>query len=160
ELSELEVGTFEAELLPLKQLTEDRIPQIEKAVEEFTRTKEQPAKPLPGLLDWRNDPKIASLVQPLKPKQRIPIAPPEVVVGIPADLVRRRPDVRRAERQVAAQSARIGVAEADFYPRFSLNGTIGLAAEHFGKLFDTPKSMVGAIGPSFQWDILNYGRIL
>jgi outer membrane protein TolC len=159
-LTELEVETFEAELLPLKKLTDERIPQLEKTVREFTANKEKPAAPLPGLLDAMKDPKVASLVKPLEPRPRIPTTKPEVVVGIPADLVRRRPDVRRAERQVAAQSARIGVAEADFYPAFSLNGTIGLAAEHFNKLWDTPKSMTGTFGPSFQWNILNYGRIL
>jgi NodT family efflux transporter outer membrane factor (OMF) lipoprotein len=90
----------------------------------------------------------------------IPSAPPEVAVGIPADLLRRRPDIRRAERQVAAQSARIGIAVADFYPRFSINGTIGVAAEHFVDLGKTPGSMFGQIGPGFRWDILNYGRIL
>jgi outer membrane protein TolC len=84
----------------------------------------------------------------------------DVVAGIPADLLRRRPDIRRAERQVAAQSARIGIAAADFYPRFALTGTIGLAATQFGDMFQTPDSMFGAIGPSFRWDILNYGRIL
>ena len=56
----------------------------------------------------------------------IPTAPVDVAVGIPADLLRRRPDVRRAERQAAAQSALIGVAEADFYPAISINGTLGL----------------------------------
>jgi outer membrane protein TolC len=61
---------------------------------------------------------------------------------------------------VAAQSARIGIAESDFYPRFSLMGTIGVAAEHFDDLFRTPDSLFGQIGPSFRWDILNYGRIL
>ena len=58
--------------------------------------------------------------------QPIPTAPPEVAVGMPADLLRRRPDVRRAERQAAAQSAQIGVAEADFYPAVSLDGTLRL----------------------------------
>lgn len=90
----------------------------------------------------------------------IPQPPPEVVVGIPADLLRRRPDVRRAERQVAAQSAQIGIAEAEFYPHISLNGTIGLAADQFKELFDTPDAMTGTIGPSFRWSILNYGRLL
>jgi NodT family efflux transporter outer membrane factor (OMF) lipoprotein len=90
----------------------------------------------------------------------IPTAPPEVVIGIPADLVRRRPDVVRAERELASQSARIGVAESDFYPHISLNGTIGVQAKHFGDLFHTPGSMIGAVGPSFRWDILNYGRLL
>jgi NodT family efflux transporter outer membrane factor (OMF) lipoprotein len=90
----------------------------------------------------------------------IPSPPVEVAVGIPADLLRRRPDVRRAERLVAAQSALIGIAEAEFYPHISLNGTIGLAADQFKELFDTPDAMTGNIGPSFRWSILNYGRLL
>jgi NodT family efflux transporter outer membrane factor (OMF) lipoprotein len=89
----------------------------------------------------------------------IPAAPAEVVVGIPADLVRRRPDVRSAERQIAAQNAQIGVAEADLYPALFINGNIGLAAKDFARLFDA-KSLTGQIGPAFQWNILNYGRIL
>jgi outer membrane protein TolC len=83
-----------------------------------------------------------------------------VIVGVPCDLLRRRPDVRRAERQVAAQSARIGVAASDLYPHFSLLGTIGLEAEGFGDLFKTPGSMIGNITPGVRWDILNYGRLI
>jgi NodT family efflux transporter outer membrane factor (OMF) lipoprotein len=89
----------------------------------------------------------------------IPASPPEVVVGIPADLIRRRPDVRSAERQVAAQNAQIGVAEADFYPAFFISGSLGYEAKDLGKLFAS-KSFTGQIGPAFQWNILNYGRIL
>jgi NodT family efflux transporter outer membrane factor (OMF) lipoprotein len=92
-------------------------------------------------------------------KAPIPISPPEVVVGIPADLIRRRPDVRSAERQVAAQNAQIGVAEANLYPAFFINGTIGYQAQDLAKLFDA-QSFTGQVGPSFQWNILNYGRIL
>ena len=88
----------------------------------------------------------------------IPTAPPEVCLGIPADLLRRRPDVRRAERQAAAQCALIGVAEADFYPAFSIDGTFGYSAEKFSDLF-TPGAFRGTVGPSFQWNLLNYGRI-
>src|SRR5262245_40238892 len=62
-------------------------------------------------------------------KAPIPTSPPEVVVGIPADLIRRRPDLRSAERLIAAQNAQIGVAEADFYPAFFLNGNIGFEAK-------------------------------
>jgi NodT family efflux transporter outer membrane factor (OMF) lipoprotein len=86
-------------------------------------------------------------------------APPEVAVGIPADLLRRRPDVRSAERQAAAQCAQIGVAEANFYPQISITGTIGYSAEFFKDLFK-PTALTGSVGPSFQWNILNYGRIL
>jgi NodT family efflux transporter outer membrane factor (OMF) lipoprotein len=99
------------------------------------------------------------LSEVLGTERGIPTVSPAVAVGIPADLVRRRPDVRRAERLVAAQSAIIGVAESDFYPRFSILGNIGFSAESVGDLF-TSKALTGSIGPQFQWNILHYGRIL
>ena len=83
----------------------------------------------------------------------------EVAVGIPADLLRRRPDVRKAERQAAAQSAQIGVAEAEFYPHIAINGTWEYSAEFFKNLWST-QALAGSIGPTFTWNILNYGRIL
>jgi len=89
----------------------------------------------------------------------IPIMPPEAAVGMPADLLRRRPDLRRAERLVASQSERIGIATADLYPRISLIGAIGYEAQNFSQLF-SPGSLVGTIGPSLQWNVLNYGRLL
>ncbi len=89
----------------------------------------------------------------------IPTAPAEVVVGIPADLLRRRPEIRRAERQAAAQSAQIGVAEANFYPAVSINGNLTYSAEHFSDLF-RGDALNGTVGPSFQWNVLNYGRIV
>ena len=89
----------------------------------------------------------------------IPVAPPDVAVGIPADLLRRRPDVRRAERQAAAQCALIGVAEAEFYPHIGVNGTIQYSAANFKDLFRAT-AFNGEVGPSFQWNVLNYGRIL
>jgi NodT family efflux transporter outer membrane factor (OMF) lipoprotein len=89
----------------------------------------------------------------------IPTVPPDVVVGVPADLVRRRPDVRRAERLVAAQSARIGIAVSDLYPHITVLGTIGVESEHIGNLFQTD-SMIGEISPGVRWDILNYGRLV
>ena len=92
-------------------------------------------------------------------KASIPTAPPEVAVGIPADLLRRRPDVRRAERLAAAQSAQVGVAQAEFYPAIAINGTIGYSAQQFKDLWG-PAAFTGTFGPSFQWNVLNYGRIL
>ena len=89
----------------------------------------------------------------------IPETPAEVVVGIPADLLRRRPDVRAAERQVAAQSAQIGIAESELYPSIAITGKISVSAEEFSDLF-APLSQGGGIGPSFEWNVLNYGRIL
>ena len=91
--------------------------------------------------------------------EKIPTALPEVALGIPADLLRRRPDVRRAERQAAAQSAQIGVAQAEFYPAIAINGTIGYSAAQFKDLWG-PSAFTGSVGPSFQWNVLNYGRIL
>jgi NodT family efflux transporter outer membrane factor (OMF) lipoprotein len=89
----------------------------------------------------------------------MPQTPTWVAAGIPADLLRRRPDVRSAERQVAAQSAQIGVAEADLYPTIFINGTLGWEAADLSKLFDS-RSYFGNITPTFRWNILNYGRIL
>jgi NodT family efflux transporter outer membrane factor (OMF) lipoprotein len=98
----------------------------------------------------------------------IPKAPVTVAVGVPADLLRRRPDVRRAELQAAAQSSLIGVAKADLYPHFTLIGSVGLQASessftnkggsHFSDLF-SGDSLTYFTGPSLTWDLLNYGRI-
>jgi len=88
----------------------------------------------------------------------IPNMPTWVAAGVPADLLRRRPDVRSAERQVAAQSAQIGVAEADLYPAIFINGTLGYEASDLSKLFES-RSFMGTITPNFKWNILNYGRI-
>jgi outer membrane protein TolC len=65
------------------------------------------------------------LVAELSPPAALPIAPPEVPIGLPSDLLRRRPDVRRAERQLAAETARIGVAKAEWFPKISLTGDFG-----------------------------------
>jgi NodT family efflux transporter outer membrane factor (OMF) lipoprotein len=88
----------------------------------------------------------------------MPNTPAWVAAGIPADLLRRRPDVRSAERQTSAQSAQIGVAEADLYPTISINGTLGWEAQTLSKLFES-RSFMGTITPNFRWNILNYGRI-
>jgi NodT family efflux transporter outer membrane factor (OMF) lipoprotein len=88
----------------------------------------------------------------------IPRAPEEVDAGIPADLLRRRPDIRRAEREVAAQCALLGVAEADLYPRFVLFGFLGTTADSPEHLFQA-SSFTGLIAPVVQWNILNYGRL-
>jgi NodT family efflux transporter outer membrane factor (OMF) lipoprotein len=89
----------------------------------------------------------------------IPATPPEVAVGIPAQLLDRRPDVRQALSDAAAQSAQIGVAEADFYPQIGVTGFLGYAASDIRRLF-AEKSFTGLILPTFSWRILNYGRVL
>ena len=93
----------------------------------------------------------------------IPQAPLEVAVGIPTELLRRRPDIRTAELQAAAQSALIGVSKADLYPSFSLTGAFGFVSSDVGK-FDLGdiflwESRTASFGPSFRWNILNYGQI-
>ncbi len=88
----------------------------------------------------------------------IPTVPKELVVGIPADLLRRRPDVRRAESLAAAQAEQIGIAEAALYPMFALNGTMAWQSENFSDLLAN-QWLGGGIGPVFQWNILNYGRL-
>lgn len=88
----------------------------------------------------------------------IPAPPKEIVIGIPAQLIRRRPDVRAAERRVAKQSAMIGVATADLYPAFNILGTLSWHASDFSKMF-TSAANAGTVGPSFSWNILNYGRV-
>lgn len=105
----------------------------------------------------------SDLTSLLEGSSEIPAPPPQVAVGIPADLLRRRPDVRSAELQAVAQSAQIGVAKAELLPAFSLTGSFGFLATDAGnaKLTDmfSWKSRQGSAGPSFQWNILNYGRI-
>jgi NodT family efflux transporter outer membrane factor (OMF) lipoprotein len=99
----------------------------------------------------------------LRGPSMIPVPPIDVAVGIPADLVRRRPDIRAAELAAMSQSAEIGFAEADLFPAFSLFGTFGTDASnignhHLSSLF-MGKGITFAFGPSFQWNILNYGQI-
>jgi NodT family efflux transporter outer membrane factor (OMF) lipoprotein len=93
------------------------------------------------------------------PTSTIPTTPDYVVVGIPADLLRRRPDVRRAERLAAAQAEVIGIAESQFYPAISIGGTLGWQAAQLSDLFKS-QSLASFVGPSFRWNLLNYGRIL
>lgn len=92
-------------------------------------------------------------------KGEIPTAPVEVVAGIPADLLRRRPDIRRAERLAAAQSEQVGIAEAEFYPHIAITGTIGYSAQNLSQLYQ-PSAFNGNISPGFRWNLLNYGRII
>ena len=89
-------------------------------------------------------------------KDTIPQADLEVIVDMPADLLRRRPDVRAAEMQLAAQSALIGVSTADLYPSISLLGSIGLSAT---SLSSSARSLTWGIGPSLVWNVFDQGRL-
>jgi NodT family efflux transporter outer membrane factor (OMF) lipoprotein len=109
------------------------------------------------------------LTQMLGGEGRIPEVPEQIMVGIPADMLRQSPDVRRAEFFAMAQNAQVGVARADLYPSFSINGSLGLAASGdttttrtgdsgLSELFRSD-SVTYTVGPSFVWPFLNYDRI-
>lgn len=99
-----------------------------------------------------------SLPSELSEPLDIPLPPKKVTVGVPANLLRQRPDVRRAERRLAAQTARIGVIKADLYPSFSLTGALGFESIDAGTLFNTD-SRIASFGPSLRWQIFSGGRI-
>jgi len=105
----------------------------------------------------------SDLKEVLGPTSAIPAPPLQWALGIPADLLRRRPDIRSAEWRAAAQCAQIGVAKANLFPAFSFSGTFGFQASDVGAfaladMFQW-RSRTGSFGPSFQWNILNYGQI-
>ena len=141
--SELDV---QQSLALLKQ-TESMIPSLQLALGQHKNALSillgTPPGDLQGLLDGNG---------------KIPHAPTVAAVGIPADLIRRRPDVRAAEMAAAMQSAVIGVSEADLYPHFVLAGSIGIAGDTFSSQFRSG-SGIGYFTPFIRWDILNYGRI-
>jgi NodT family efflux transporter outer membrane factor (OMF) lipoprotein len=88
----------------------------------------------------------------------VPEGSPNVPVGLPSELLRRRPDVRRAERQLAAATANVGVATADLFPKFNLTATAGDESARLPNLFDRA-SFGWSLGPSATWDILDFGRV-
>jgi NodT family efflux transporter outer membrane factor (OMF) lipoprotein len=99
-----------------------------------------------------------SLQKELSAAGPIPTTPPVVPVGLPSDLLLRRPDIRIAERQLAAANARIGVATADLFPKFSLTGNAGLESVSASDWF-TAGSRYWSVGPTVQWRIFDAGRI-
>lgn len=99
-----------------------------------------------------------SLYEELAAPGPIPAPPDAVLVGFPADLVRRRPDVRAAERRIAAETARVGVATADLYPRFTLIGTFGFQSTSTQSLLTGGTFAMNA-GPAFEWNVFDGGRI-
>ncbi len=99
-----------------------------------------------------------ALVAELETPSALPDLPPRVPIGLPSDLLRRRPDIRAAERHLAAATADIGVATAELFPRFSLTGNVGFAASDAAKLFNGG-SLQYSFGPSVTWPIFAGGRI-
>lgn len=87
----------------------------------------------------------------------IPRAPEQLAVGLPAELLRRRPDIRAAEKRIVAQTERVGGAVADLYPMFSLVGDLGVNASSFSGLWKSD-NITASVSPGFRWNILNFGR--
>jgi len=99
-----------------------------------------------------------ALMDEMSIEKPIPLTPPAVPVGLPSDLLQRRPDVQRSERELAATTARIGAAEADLFPKFSLTGFAGVESISTGNLFDFA-SRYWSAGPTVQWELFQAGSI-
>jgi len=133
--------------------TQARVPSLESSLRD--------AKLSLGVLLGRTP---GDLEQALAGGSGIPVAPAQVAIGVPADLLRRRPDVRFAERAAAFQSEQVGIATADLFPSIAIGGSFGYEASDAdslslgNNLFDSG-SQVWSIGTAFSWPILNYGRI-
>jgi outer membrane protein, multidrug efflux system len=127
--------------------SEAEVPQVEEA--------ERAALYRLGVLIGRPP---ESLPPGLSAAAPIPNAQADVPVGLPSDLLKRRPDVRAAERRIAAANARIGVREADLYPHFSLTGVAGFESLYANNFLSGP-SRYYAVGPSVTWLVFDAGRI-
>ena len=101
----------------------------------------------------------AALAADLADPKAIPPVPPRVPVGLPSELARRRPDIRRAEAQLHAATADVGVAVGDFYPRFSLTGSAAIQGVQFSNLGDLGHAFTYAVGPSVTLPIFEGGRL-
>jgi NodT family efflux transporter outer membrane factor (OMF) lipoprotein len=99
-----------------------------------------------------------ALQQKLITNQPIPLGPPAIPTGVPAELLRRRPDLRAAERRLAAATAQIGVQTAELYPKFTLSGTIGLSSTQLSNFVDG-RSLFYSVGPGVSWRAFDGGRI-
>ena len=99
-----------------------------------------------------------ALEKELAPEAPLPARPARLPQTLPSDLLRRRPDIRRAERQLAAASADIGVATADLFPRFSLTGLLGLQSAGLGDLINAG-SRYWTVGPTVRWSLFDAGRV-
>ena len=99
-----------------------------------------------------------ALLPELEREGPIPATVPEVPIGLPSDLLRRRPDIRAAERQLAAATARIGVATADLFPKFSLTGSFGPQSRTINRMLDR-QSLAWSVGPGVTWPVFDGWRI-
>ncbi|HET7004437.1 MAG TPA: TolC family protein, partial [Candidatus Binatia bacterium] len=141
--SDLEVAQAEGQV----QTTAAQIPALESVLTTTVYRLDTLLGGQPGML-WKE------LSQPAL----IPALPPQAQVGLPVELLRRRPDIRRAERQLAAATAQVGAATADLYPKFSLVGTFGLQSISATDWF-AGQSRFWSIGPTITWPVFDGGKI-
>jgi outer membrane protein, multidrug efflux system len=125
--------------------TETLIPELIPALENSLNQLAILLGQIPGSLD-----------QELSEDSGLPLIETELAIAPPAELLRRRPDIRQAERQLAAQTALIGVATADLYPQFSLTGALTLGASEFG---DLDNKIGWSFSPGVRWNIFSGGKV-
>jgi NodT family efflux transporter outer membrane factor (OMF) lipoprotein len=101
---------------------------------------------------------LDTVIPALREPAPLPEPPSAIVSGVRSELLQRRPDVRRAERELAAATADVGVATADLFPRFSLLGSLGQQARDAADLLSGGSTRL-SIGPSFSWPVFSGGRI-
>lgn len=142
--SELDVAQAQAQLAT----TQSQVPLLEGAVQQAMYQLSVLLAEPPGAL-------VAELTKP----GPLPSSPGEVPVGLPSELLRRRPDIRAAERQLAAATAQIGVATADLFPKFFLTGGFGPSTRDIRHFLDQ-QSLTWSVGPNMQWAIFQGGRIV
>jgi NodT family efflux transporter outer membrane factor (OMF) lipoprotein len=140
-----ELDVFQAKAL-LSQI-KSQVPALETAVKQASHRLCVLLGQAPGALEAE-----------LSVQKPIPLAPPEIPIGLPSDLLLRRPDVRRSERQLAAATARIGVADAELFPKFFLTGSAGFQSLDTSNLI-SPASKFWSAGPSIRWRLLEYPRL-
>lgn len=128
--------------------TESQIPSLQTGFEESTRSLAVLLGQPPG-----------ALLAEMSVKRDIPLTPPLVPVGLPSDLLQRRPDIQQSERQLAAATAQIGVAKADLFPKFSLTGVAGVESVSANTWFEYA-SRYWTAGPTVQWQLFQAGSIV
>lgn len=98
------------------------------------------------------------LYQTLLPPKAIPQMPTQIFLGLPSDLLKRRPDIRKAKKDLETAAAEVGVAKASLFPQFSLTGKMGYESKKGAALFKS-NSIFSSFGPSFSWPIFDFGRV-
>ena len=99
-----------------------------------------------------------ALTEQLQAEKPLPVGPPVIPTDLPSMLLRRRPDIRQAERNLAAATASIGVATAEFFPKFNLTGKVGWSSNKFANLGDS-NSLFWSVGPGVSWRLFDAGAI-